>query len=163
MTIWRSLLSRSSAAPDRATPEIAQLANAIADRLRALDLVVASHAHGRHFHEIFASSSSRMIVLPDSMEASGVAILLAGAYAPPSIVFERINSITPGLGRRMVAAVIDSLREHPGVFTQLRVNDLSPFQKDGRRWWEHVAEENADFTWIVTHDPDATHWETRAK
>lgn len=160
MTIWRSLLSRPGAAPDCAEPEIAQLAGAIADRLRALDLVVASRAHGRNFYEIFASSSSRMIVLPESAEASGVAALLAGAYTPPTLVFERINSITPGLGRRMVAAVLDSLREHPGVFTHVRVNDLSPVQKDGRRWWEHIADENADFEWIITHDPDTTHRET---
>jgi hypothetical protein len=97
--------------------------------------------------------------LPESAEASGVAALLAGGYTPPTLVFERINSITPGLGRRMVAAMLDSLREYPGVFTHVRVNDLSPVQKDGRRWWEHIADENADFEWIVTHDPDTTHRE----
>ena len=163
MTIWRSLLSRSSGASESAAPEIARVANAIADRLRALDLFVASRAHGRRFHEIFASSSARMIIMPDDAEASGVALLLAGGYAPPAVVFERINSITPGLGRRMVAAVFDSLRDHPGVFTHVRVNDLSPFQTDGRRWWENVADEYADFNWIITHDPDAPHWETREK
>ncbi len=163
MTIWRSLLSRSGGASERAAPEITRVADAIADRLRALDLFVASQAHGRRFHEIFASSSARMIVMPDSTEASGVALLLAGGYTPPAVVFERINSITPGLGRHMVTVVLDSLREHPGVFTHVRVNDLSPFQKDGRRWWENIADENADFDWIITNDPDATHWEAHER
>lgn len=140
-----------------ADPEIQRIGEAITQRLRALDLHVVSRAHGRSFQEIFASSSPHMIVEPDNPAASGIAILLAGAYSPPLVVFERINSIVPGLGRRMVAATLDGLRETPGGFTRLRVNDLSPFQSDGRRWWEHVAAENADFDWIITHDEDVTH------
>jgi hypothetical protein len=45
----------------------------------------------------------------------------------------------------------------------VRVNDLSPLQSDGRRWWEHVAADHADFDWRITHDADETHWPAKAK
>jgi len=161
MKAWRNILRQFVSPPDGAKERLDAVAKSIDARLRALGLFVASHAYGSGFCEIFASSSPRMIILPDSVEASGVAILLAAAYTPPTVVFERINSISPGLGRRMVAAALDGLRAHPGVFHRLRVNDLSPFQADGRRWWEHIAEAHKDFEWIVTHDPDTTHHEKR--
>lgn len=160
MKIWRNAGRRSVGDPGGANPLLAAVAGTIDARLRALGLFVVSHAHGPGFYEIFASSSPRMIVLPDSAEASGVAILLASAYAPPTVVFERINSITPGLGRRMVDAALDGLRAHPDAFHLLRVNDLSPLQADGRRWWRHIADTHSDFEWIVTSDPDTTHRET---
>ena len=160
MSIWRSLFPDAGGDPSRTEQPIAGLARIIDQRLRALGLYVRIHSHGEGFYEIFASSSPNMIVLPDSAEASGIAILLAAAYDPPTVVFERINSISPGLGRRMVFAVLDGLREHPDLFQRLRVNDLSPLQKDGRRWWEHVVDMNRDFEWMITHDPDATHSET---
>gem|GEM_PF-1554259 len=161
MTVLRSFFSRTGDVPLGAKQRLSTIATSIDSRLRNLGLVVVGHAHGDNFYEIFASSSPRMIVLPDSAEASGIAILLASAYAPPTVVFERINSIRPGLGRGMVAAVLDGLRAHPGAFHRLRVNDLSPVQADGRRWWEHIAETHKDFEWIVTHDPDTTHHEIR--
>ena len=161
MLMWRNFLLMLRGAPEKRNKPVTDVASSVAERLRALDLFVVSQAHGPGFCEIFASSSPRMIVVPDSAEASGVAILLAAAYEPPTVVFERINSITPGLGRRMVAAVLDGLRAHPGVFLHLRVNDLSPFQADGRRWWEHIADGYNDFEWIITDDPDTTHREER--
>ena len=161
MPIWGNLWPLSRVSPDRWKRPVVDVADSVVERLNALDLFVVSHAHGPRFYEIFASSSARLIVLPDSTEASGVAILLAEAYTPPTVVFERINSIAPGLGRRMVAAVLEGLRAHPGVFRRLRVNDLSPFQADGRRWWEHIADEHNDFEWIITHDADSTHCEKR--
>jgi hypothetical protein len=160
MSIWRSLLPNAGGKPSRTEQPIGGLAKIIDQRLRAQGLFVQIHAHGNSFYEIFASSSPNMIVLPDSAEASGIAILLAAAYDPPTVVFERINSIMPGLGRCMVVAVLDGLREHPGLFQRLRVNDLSPLQVDGRRWWEHIADMNQDFEWMITHDPDTTHSET---
>lgn len=144
--------------PPSGDPAFAALAGDIADDLRALGLHVKARAWSARFHEIRASSSPRMIVEPDHPTASGVALLLAGDYEPPTLVFERINSIERGLGRRMVHAALDALRRHPGLLASVRVNDLSPFQSDGRRWWEHVAAANDDLDWRITHDPDSTHW-----
>lgn len=160
MKILRYLLPFSDTSSSKEKLLIARAAGNIQERLRALGLYVDTTAHGESFYETFASSSPRMIVLPDSSEASGIAVLLAAAYEPPTLVFERINSISPGLGRRMVAAVLDGLRENPGLFHRLRVNDLSPFLADGRRWWEHVAEAHGDFEWVITHNPDSSHHET---
>lgn len=157
MPFWPKLSFMSGGAPSQKKQDLADLARRIDARLRALGLFVDATPHGDSFYEIFASSSPRMIVLPGSSEASGIAVLLAAAYDPPTLVFERINSIAPGLGRRMVAAILDGAREHPGLFARLRVNDLSPIQTDGRRWWRHIADVHNDFEWIVTHDPDATH------
>lgn len=157
MKVLHKLFSPFLGALHHSNQKNADLANNISQRLRALGLFVVTRAYGENFCEIFASSSPRMIVLPESKEASGVAILLAAAYEPPTLVFERINSNTPGLGRRMVGAVTDGLREYPGLFQRIRVNDLSPIQADGRRWWEHVSLTHKDFDWVITHDPDASH------
>jgi hypothetical protein len=138
-------------------PVLAALGGEIADNLRGLGLHVTVRDWGAHFIEIKASSSPRMIVEPDHPAVSGVAMLLAGDYEPPTLVFERINSVERGLGRRMVRAVLDGLRRRPGVLSRVRVNDLSPIQADGRRWWEHVAAAHADLDWRITHDPDGTH------
>jgi hypothetical protein len=143
-------------------PAIEAVATAVAANLSALALYVDSQAYGSRFVEIRASTSPGLVTTPDSAEASGVAVLLAGGYDPPSVVFEQINSIAPGLGRRMVGAVLAGARARPGVLTCVRVNDLSPFQRDGRRWWENVADAHPDFDWRITHDPDASHWPARA-
>ncbi len=145
----------------RATaPAVEAVATAVRANLSTLGLHVGSQAHGSRFVEIRASTSPRLITTPDSKEASGVALLLAAGFDPPAVVFEQINSIEPGLGRRMVGAVLGGARTRPGLFPCVRVNDLSPFQRDGRRWWENVADAQADFDWRITHDPDASHWPT---
>jgi hypothetical protein len=143
--------------PPVSDPALAALAGEIAANLRALGLHVTAQAYGARFWEIRASSSPGMIVEPDHPAASGVAMLLAGDYDPPTLVFERINSIERGLGRRMVHAAVEALRRRPGVLSRVRVNDLSPFQADGRRWWEHVAAAHDDLDWRISHDPDGTH------
>jgi len=84
-------------------------------------------------------------------------LLLAQKYDPPLLVFEEINSLRRGLGRAMVSAALDGVSAHPGVFRHVRVNDLSPFQQDGRRWWENVADLHPSFEWIITHEEDAPH------
>jgi len=159
MGFWDFLgLGRRSAATD---PEIAEIAGAVRRHLRGLGLFVEERAHGSSFVEIRASTSPKLVTTPDDATASGVALLLAGKFDPPALVFEQINSIAPGLGGRMVGAVMDGLRARPGVFVQVKVNDLSPVQKDGRRWWAHMAARHADFDWRITHDPDSTHWPAR--
>jgi hypothetical protein len=138
-------------------PAIAGLAEEICKNLRGLGLHVASRHYAGGFCEIAASSSRKMITVPEGKEASGVALLLARAYDPPTLVFEEINSLTPGLGSQMVGAVIAGLESCPGVVNRLRVNDLSPRLKDGRRWWERVAASYPQFEWCITHDEDLTH------
>ncbi len=161
MSLW-GLLWRGRRRRAETRPDIAALGEDIASNLRSLGLFVDAQPHGTGFVEIRASTSPKLITTPDSVEASGVALLLAGKYDPPALVFEQINSIQPGLGRRMVAAAMAGLRAHPGVLACVKVNDLSPFQPDGRRWWEHVADDYADFEWRITHDPDDAHWPARS-
>lgn len=161
MGLWRYLMERGRGGV--ADPDLAAIAEAIVDNLRALGLFVDSRAHGRGFVEIRASTSRRLVTTPGDAEASGVALLLAAKFDPPALVFEQINSITPGLGRRMVDAVMAGLRARPGVLARVKVNDLSPIQNDGRRWWEHVAGAYAELDWRITHDPDATHWPARGE
>lgn len=132
-------------------PAMEAIAAAVAENLRALGLVVDSKKYGTDFWEIAASTSPKMITTPGSLEASGVALLLAGKFDPPTLVLEEINSLQRGLGRRMVGAVIAGLASRPGVFPRVKVDDLSPFMADGRRWWEHVANEHSDFDWRITH------------
>ncbi len=139
-------------------PAIETVAQEICANLAALGLYVGSQSHGARFVEIRASTSKSLVTTPDGKGASGVALLLAGAYDPPAVVFEQINSLEAGLGRRMVGAVLAGARTRPGLFPTVKVNDLSPFQRDGRRWWEHVADAHPDFDWRITHHPDASHW-----
>ncbi|MFO1101612.1 MAG: hypothetical protein U1E20_01760 [Methylocystis sp.] len=143
---------RSSKGADEADPEIKAIAEAIAHNLTALGLHVDSRPYGRRFLEIKASTSPKLITTPDGIEASGIALLLAGAYDPPSLVFEQINSLRRGMGRAMVEAVIAGATTRPDVFRRLRVNDLSPRLPDGRRWWEHVADAHPEFDWVITHE-----------
>lgn len=137
-----------AAATDAAMERIAA---AICGNLRALGLFVDCKRYGTSFFEIFASTSKQLITRPDSREASGIALLLAGKYEPPTLVLEEINSLQRGLGRKMVAAVFAGLDAAPGAIPRVRVDDLSPFQADGRRWWAHVADDHADYEWIITH------------
>lgn len=138
---------------DEGDPAVARIAARIADNLRALGLHVRVARYGS-FHEIRASTSPKLITTPGNTEASGVALLLAPKYDPPQLVFEQINSLGGGLGKRMVEAALAPLRAEPGVIAHVRVNDLSPFMKDGRRWWERLASNHADLDWRITHDED---------
>ena len=78
--------------------------------------LLSSKQYGRSFCEIRASTSEKMITTPDGTEASGIALLLAGKYEPPSLVFEQINSLKRGLGRQMVEAAIAGVSRAPGRF-----------------------------------------------
>ena len=148
LRFWR----RKPAGALQPDPAMQAIAEAISRNLAALGLFVDSRPYGRRFFEIKASTSSKLITTPDGTEASGIALLLAGAYEPPSLVFEQINSLQRGLGRAMVEAVIAGVKERPGAFRLLRVNDLSPRLPDGRRWWEHVAAAHPEFDWVITHE-----------
>lgn len=146
----------------RSEPALDALGACVCANLRGLGLHVDARPHGRRFIEIRASSSVDLVTTPGDASASGVALLLAGGYDPPALVFEQINSRDRGLGRRMVGAVMNGLLAHPGLLTQVKVNDLSPVQADGRRWWAHVAEDYPAFDWGITNDPDSTHWVGRS-
>jgi hypothetical protein len=159
MSIWSFFGVRKRKAVD---PALDALAASVCANLRGLGLQATARPHGRGFIEIRASTSPAFVTTPDDAEASGIALLLAGGYAPPALVFEQINSRHRGLGRRMVDAVMQALRTQRGVLREVKVNDLSPVQPDGRRWWAHVAEAYRDFDWRITNDPDATHWKARS-
>lgn len=145
--LWRRRASRAETA-DRAMENIAAAA---CRNLRALGLFVDCKQYGASFFEIFASTSQKLITRPENQEASGIAFLLAGKYEPPTLVFEEINSLQRGLGRKMVAGVFAALDEAPRAIKRVRVDDLSPFQQDGRRWWEQVAADYGQYEWIITH------------
>lgn len=155
MGFWDFLSGRGRA---KTVPAIVGIADAVVRNLRGLGLTVEARTYGSAFVEIRASTSAKLITTPGAADASGVALLIAGKFDPPALVFEQINSIQRGLGARMVAAAMDGARVRPGVLSQVRVNDLSPLQKDGRRWWAHMADRHADFDWRITHDPDTAHW-----
>jgi hypothetical protein len=150
-------------APPASAPGIAAVADAVSANLRALGLFVDARAWGAHFVEIRASTVSPIVTTPGDEKASGVALLLAGKFDPPALVFEQINSLTPGLGGRMVGAALAGAAAAPGLFRVVRVNDLSPFRPDGKRWWEHMAARHAAFDWRITHDPDDAHWPQAAR
>ncbi|MEF3366492.1 hypothetical protein V3H18_08095 [Methylocystis sp. 9N] len=153
MGVWDiSRLWRRVGAAEKGDPAIAEIAGEICRNLAALGLFVESKQYGTSFWEIRASTSPKMITTPDGTEASGVALLLAGKFEPPALVFEQINSLRRGLGREMVEAAIAGLKARPAVFGRVKVNDLSPRMKDGRRWWEHVADAHAEFDWAITHE-----------
>ena len=100
------------------------LAQQVVSNLSQLSLHVTSQKYGMGFWEIRASSSTKMITVPGNEAASGVALLLAHKYDPPMIVFEQINSIHPGMGRKMVAAILEGVRCYPNIFCHVRVNEI---------------------------------------
>ncbi|HEY8125036.1 MAG TPA: hypothetical protein VIF88_06410 [Methylocystis sp.] len=153
MAFWAVLrFWRRKPAAQPPDPAMLAIGEAISRNLAALGLFVDFQQYGRSFFEIKASTSARLITTPDGTEASGIALLLASAYEPPSLVFEQINSLKRGLGRAMVEAVLDGAKVQPDAFRRLRVNDLSPRLPDGRRWWEHVAAAHPEFDWVITHE-----------
>jgi hypothetical protein len=152
MGVWNFLRRRKGV--KEGDPRFEKIANDICHNLSGLGLHVKSTKYGSGFWEIVASTSEKMITLPGGNEASGIALLLAGKYDPPTLVFEEINSLRSGLGRQMVGAVLAGLESSPGVIGRLRVNDLSPRLRDGRRWWEHIASSRPEFDWRITHDDD---------
>jgi hypothetical protein len=155
MGFWSFFGVRKRRAVD---PALDALATNVCANLRGLGLHATARPHGRGFVEIRASTSPDFVTTPGDADASGIALLLAAGYEPPALVFEQINSVRRGLGRRMVDAVMQALRMQHSALRQLRVNDLSPVQRDGRRWWAHVADDYRDVDWRITNDPDSTHW-----
>lgn len=152
-----SRLWRGAGAKEWSDPAIAEIAGEICRNLGALGLFVESKRYGASFWEIRASTSPRLITTPEGTQASGVALLLAGKFEPPALVFEQINSLRRGLGRKMVEAVMNGLKARPGVLGCVKVNDLSPRMGDGRRWWEHVADAHNEFDWVITHEEPFGH------
>jgi hypothetical protein len=152
--VMRALLKRFGLARDEGPdPELAGAAETIVANLRALGLFVAAKAYGPHFVEIVASTSPKLVTTPGSAEASGVALLLAHSYDPPTLVFEEINSLQPGLGRRMVEAVLQGLAAAPkGPFRKIRVDDASPLGRDASSFWRRIAAEHARLAWEITEN-----------
>jgi hypothetical protein len=154
----RALLKRFGLARDEGPdPALAGAAEAIVANLRALGLFVASKAYGPHFVEIVASTSPKLVTTPESAEASGVALLLAQSYDPPTLVFEEINSLQAGLGRRMVEAVLQGLAAPECPFRKVRVDDASPLRGDGLSFWRRVAAAHQWIEWEITeHERERT-------
>jgi hypothetical protein len=151
--VWRLMKGWRGAGVNKTDdPGMEEIAGAICHGLEELGLYARPKLYWNGFCEIIASSSPKMITLPDGKEASGLALLLARRYDPPTLVFEEINSLRPGLGRQMVGAVLAVLKERPGLFERIRVDDASPRLRDGRRWWEHIASDYPEFDWQITND-----------
>ena len=120
--------------------------------LTALGLRVRAKFYGPHFCEIVASTSPKLITKPNDPRASGIALLLAGNYDPPTLVFEEINSRRKGFGAAMVDAVLSGLGASPAMFKRIRVDDASPRGADGRSFWERMAARHAGFDWAITQN-----------
>jgi hypothetical protein len=133
-------------------PALARVAAAIVGKLRALGLHVEAKRYGPHFTEIVASTSPKLVTTPGNAEASGVALLLAGKYDPPTLVFEEINSVMPGLGRAMVDAVLGGLAEGKSPIRKIRVDDASPRGRDGLSFWRRAAAAHAWLEWEITEN-----------
>ncbi|MFY9658673.1 MAG: hypothetical protein WAK01_19160 [Methylocystis sp.] len=131
---------------------VARAAEPIVANLRALGLFVAAKAYGPYFVEIVASTSPKLFTTPGGKEASGVALLLAEKYDPPTLVFEEINSLTAGLGRRMAEAVLQGLAAPECPFRKIRVDDASPRGRDGLSFWRRVAAAHAWLEWEITEN-----------
>jgi hypothetical protein len=144
-------LSRGRRRAAAADPAIARTAEAIVENLRGLGLYVEAKGYGPHFVEIVASTSPRLVTTPGSVEASGLALLLAGKYDPPTLVFEEINSLTPGLGRAMVEAALQGPAAD-GFFRKIRVDDASPLGRDGLSFWRRAAGVHAWVEWEIMQD-----------
>jgi hypothetical protein len=140
---------------ESADAAIARTAEAIEKNLRALGLFVEAKPFGRHFVEIVASTSPKRITTPGSPLASGLALLLAGKYDPPTLVFEEINSLNAGLGRRMVEAALHGLAAQGCPFRKIRVDDASPLGRDGLSFWRRAAASHAWLEWEITENERA--------
>ncbi len=133
-------------------PAIARTAQGIVENLRALGLHVEAKLFGSHFVEIVASTSPKLITTPGNALASGVALLLAGKYDPPTLVFEEINSLEPGLGRAMAEAALQALAEGERPIRNIRVDDASPRGRDGLSFWRRAAAAHAWLEWEITEN-----------
>jgi hypothetical protein len=133
-------------------PEVAQIAEAIAGNLAALGLHVKATRYREHFWEIVASTSPNLVTTPGGTKASGVALMLGARYDPPTLVFEEINSRTPGLGSKMVGAVLAALDARPERFPRIRVDDSSPRGADGLSFWERIAARDPRRAWDITQN-----------
>jgi hypothetical protein len=138
-----------------ADPAVAQTAAAIGENLRSLGLFVEAKPFGPHFVEIVASTSPTLVTTPGSPLASGVALLLADVYDPPTLVFEEINSLKPGLGRAMVEAALRGLAGQECPFRKIRVDDASPRGRDGLSFWRRAAAAHAWLEWEITENERA--------
>ena len=138
---------------ERAHPPVGRTAEAIVANLRALGLFVEAKRYGPKFVEIVASTSPKLDTTPGGAKASGVALLLAGKYDPPTLVFEEINSLKPGLGSAMVGAALQGLTAQECPFRKIRVDDASSLGPDGLSFWRRVAAAHAWLEWEITrHD-----------
>jgi hypothetical protein len=147
----RALLKRLGLVREAgADPAVARTAEAIVVNLRALGLFVEAKRFGPHFIEIVASTSPKLVTTPGSPLASGVALLLAGKFNPPTLVFEEINSLKPGLGRAMVEAALRGLAGRECPFRKVRVDDASPRGRDGLSFWRRAAVAHAWLEWEIT-------------
>jgi hypothetical protein len=152
-SVMRGLLQWFGVArKEAADPALASAAEAIVANLRALGLFVAFKTYGPHFVEIVASTSPKLITTPGNTEASGVALLLAGKYDPPTLVFEEINSLTPSLGRAMVEAALQGLASAASPIRKIRVDDASPRGRDGLSFWRRAAAAHAWLEWEITEN-----------
>ncbi|ARN82919.1 ATP-binding protein [Methylocystis bryophila] len=131
-------------------PAVAATAEAVAQNLRALGLHVEAKRYGPHFVEIVASTSPKLITTPHNAEASGIALLLAWKYDPPTLVFEEINSLSPGLGRAMVEAALQGVAGPESCIRKVRVDDASPHGADGLSFWRRAALAHAWLEWEIT-------------
>jgi hypothetical protein len=138
-----------------ADPAVAHTAETIVKNFRAFGLFVEAKRYGPHFVEIVASTSPKLVTTPGNALASGVALLLAGKYDPPTLVFEEINSLKPGLGRTMVEAALQGLAAPECPFRKIRVDDASPRGHDGLSFWRRLAAAHAWLDWVVTENEGA--------
>ena len=135
-----------------ADPAVARTAERIVANLQALGFFVEAKPFGPHFVEIVASTSSQLVTTPGSPVASGVALLLAEKYDRPTLVFEEINSLAPGLGRKMVEAALQGLEGQDCPFRKIRVDDASPRGRDGLSFWRRAAAAHAWLEWEISED-----------
>ena len=146
LRFWRR---KPATLPD---PAMLAIAEAISRNLSALGLFVDSRPYGRRFFEIKASTSSKLITTPDGTEASGSRFCSPAPMSRRRWFSNRSTLCSAAWGGRWWRRSIAGVKERPGAFRLLRVNDLSPRLPDGRRWWEHVAAAHPEFDWVITHE-----------
>jgi hypothetical protein len=76
--------------------------------------------------------------------------LLAGAYEPPSLVFEQINSLQRASGRAMVEAVIAGVKVAPRAF--MAGSTTLAALADGRRRGSDKSAAHPEFDCVITHE-----------